>query len=132
MPFCILIVDDSATTRGLIKRVINLAQLGDCEIREAPDGKAALDLLHEFHVDLVLADLHMPEMTGVELAHAMFGHPNLRAIPVVIVSAEPSAERIAALRNAGVKGYLRKPCSPESLRDLIAPFVEVHHGKCAP
>jgi len=128
MPFNILIVDDSATTRGLIRRALLLADLPVAEIYEAPQGIAALEQMRTNHVDLVLADLHMPEMGGMELAHAIMADPVLRTTPIAVISAEHSMSRIVALRQAGVKGYLRKPCTPESLRDLVQPFMEAHHA----
>jgi two-component system chemotaxis response regulator CheY len=129
MGFSILIVDDSATTRALIKRSVAMADIGVTEMREAGDGVAALEALRAERVDLILADLHMPRMTGVELAHEILRDPALKGIPLAVVSAEPSAQRISALRAAGIKGHLRKPCTPESLRDLISPFVEAAHGR---
>jgi CheY-like chemotaxis protein len=131
MTFNILIVDDSETTRALIRRALQMANLPIGAPLEASNGKIALQLLAANTVDLVLADLHMPEMNGVELAHAILGNPALKSIPVAIISAEPSATRIAELRKAGVKGYLRKPFTPESLHNLIKPFVEAHHAACA-
>lgn len=128
MGFSILIVDDSSITRALIKRAVTMADLGVTEMHEAADGVAALESLRKAPVNLVLADLHMPRMTGVELAHAILGDASLRQIPVAVVSAEPSAERIEALKQAGIRGHLRKPCTPEALRDLIAPFVEAAHA----
>jgi two-component system, chemotaxis family, chemotaxis protein CheY len=128
MDFSILIVDDSDTTRGLIKRAIDMAGLAVTQIREARNGKVALDLLRMSPADLVLADLHMPEMGGVELHKAIQEDAALKTTPLAIISAEPSATRIAALRQAGVKAYLRKPCTPEALRNLIQPFVEARHG----
>ena len=131
MNFNILIVDDSDTTRALIRRALQMADLNLATPLEAPNGKVALQIIQANHIDLVLADLHMPEMNGVELAHAILGNPATRAIPVAIISAEPSATRIAELRKAGVKGYLKKPFTPESIRNLIKPFVEATHGAIA-
>jgi two-component system chemotaxis response regulator CheY len=128
MSFNILIVDDSETTRALIRRSIQIAQLPVGELFEAGNGAVALQQLKGRQVDLILADLHMPEMNGVELAKAVLGDPATKSIPVAIVSAEPSATRIAALRQAGVKGYLRKPFTPESLNNLVRPFLEGNHA----
>jgi two-component system chemotaxis response regulator CheY len=128
MSYSILIVDDSATTRGLIKRALQLAGLDVREMLEAGDGKEALAQMRGRAVDLILADLHMPEMNGVELAKAVLADPQTASIPVAVISAEPSAARLADLRRAGVKGYLRKPCTPEALRNLVAPILEAHHA----
>ena len=128
MPYCILIVDDSATTRGLIKRAIQLAGLPVSEFLEAGHGKEALAQLQTHAVDLILADLHMPEMNGIELAHAVLANPAMAPIQIAIISAEPSGQRLLELRRAGIKGYLRKPCTPEALRDLVVPLMENRHA----
>jgi two-component system, chemotaxis family, chemotaxis protein CheY len=128
MGFSVLIVDDSATTRGLIRRALQLSGLPVGEFYEAGHGKDALAQLALRPVDLILTDLHMPEMSGVELARAVFANPATAGIPVAVVSAEPSSLRLVELRQAGVKGYLRKPCTPESLRNLVAPIMEMHHA----
>jgi two-component system, chemotaxis family, chemotaxis protein CheY len=124
----ILIVDDSATTRALIKRAIQLSGLEVGEFHEAGDGQEALAQLALHPVDLILADLHMPVMNGIELARAVFSNPATASIPVAVVSAEPSTNKLLELRRAGVKGYVRKPCTPENLRDLVAPLLEAIHA----
>lgn len=128
MTYRILIVDDSMTTRGLIKRAIQLSGLEVGEFYEAGHGREALEQLRLHPVDLVLADLHMPEMNGVELTRAMLADPALARIPVAVISAEPSTTRLLELRRAGVRGYVRKPCTPELLRDLVAPLLEGTHA----
>ena len=128
MGFSVLIVDDSATTRGLIRRALQLSGLPVSEFFEAGHGKEALLQLAQHQVDLILTDLHMPEMSGVELAEAVLANPATAGIPVAVISAEPSTSRLAEMRRAGVKGCLRKPCTPESLRNLVAPILEKCHG----
>ena len=128
MGYCILLVDDSATTRCLIKRTLQIAGLPIDQILEASDGKGALEQLRTHAVDLILADLHMPEMNGIELANAVLANPAMKPIQIAIISAEPSGSRLLELRRAGVKGYLRKPCTPEALRNLVVPIMENRHA----
>jgi two-component system, chemotaxis family, chemotaxis protein CheY len=128
MEYCILLVDDSATTRGLIKRTLQLAGLPVGVFLEASHGKEALELLRAHPVNLILADLHMPEMNGMELARAVLADPALAGVPIAIVSAEPGGARLLELRRAGVKGYLRKPCTPEALREMVLPLMETGHA----
>jgi two-component system chemotaxis response regulator CheY len=128
MACTILIVDDSATTRAMIKRIIQVAGIPTEALLEAPNGVAALQLLRRHAVDLVLADLHMPEMTGVELTHQMLADPALAPIPIVIVSADPNQEKITALQQQGVRGHLRKPFTPEALRNLVHDILGVVHA----
>jgi two-component system chemotaxis response regulator CheY len=119
MAHSILIVDDSATTRALIKRVISMCGIEVGRIDEAGNGKAALERLAAAPSDLVLADLNMPEMDGVEMAGRILADPRLRHIPVIVISAEPQRERLEQLKRQGIRGYLRKPFTPESIRDVI-------------
>ncbi len=128
MGYCILLVDDSATTRGLVKRSIQLAGLPVSDFLEAGHGKEALNMVRTHAVDLILADLNMPEMNGIELAQALQADPATATVPMAVISAEPGGARLVELRRAGVKGYLRKPCTPEALRDLVLPLMENRHA----
>jgi two-component system chemotaxis response regulator CheY len=127
MPYNILIVDDSATTRAMVKRIITLCGFDTADVLEACDGKEGLDVLGARAIDLVLADLHMPNMGGIEMTQRMMGDPKLRNIPVVIVSADPNANRIDQLKQQGVKGYLAKPFTPERFRDVLGQLLGVPH-----
>ena len=115
----ILIVDDSATTRMMVKRILTLCGIANENISEAADGSQALARLVACPVDLVIADLHMPNMGGLELTTRILASSTLRHIPVVIVSADPNADRIDQLKQSGVKGYLAKPFTPESFKMLL-------------
>jgi two-component system chemotaxis response regulator CheY len=125
MPYNILIVDDSATTRAMVKRIIGLCGLDAAGVLEACDGKEALEVLGARATDLVLADLHMPNMGGIEMTQRMMGDPRLRNVPVVIVSADPNANRIDQLKQQGVRGYLAKPFTPERFRDVLGQLLGV-------
>ena len=124
MGLTVLIVDDSATTRSFVRRVLQMVGIDIVAIHEAPDGAAALQLLAVQCVDLVLADLHMPIMGGVELIRRMLADERLKRIPVLIVSADPNTARLENLQAAGVAAYLRKPFTPEEFRSAIKPVLE--------
>lgn len=128
MAYNILVVDDSATTRTIIKRTIQMAQLDVATIFEAGNGKEGLAAVSANKVDLVLADLHMPEMDGVEMTRQLLANQATKHVPVIIVSAEPNAEKVAALKAQGARGHLRKPFTPESLRDLIVNTLEARNA----
>ena len=119
----ILIVDDSAVTRAAIKRTIAMTGLEVGQLHEAGDGKAALEFLQSHPVDLVLADLNMPVMDGMEMIRRMRESDALRNIPVAVISAQPDESLIEQLKRDGVIGYLPKPFTPEAVRDLIAPCL---------
>jgi two-component system chemotaxis response regulator CheY len=128
MSFDILIVDDSAVTRALIKRTIKLSGLSVGSIYEADDGETGLEMLAQHHVDLVLADLHMPIMNGVEMTARILANDKTREIPVVVVSAEPDNEQIEQLKHRGIRGYLRKPFTPEGLSHVLTELLGVAHA----
>lgn len=120
----ILVVDDSFLTRKAIKRIIDMIDLDVSEIVEAENGRQALEVLDKARVDLVLADLNMPEMGGIEMIHHMKTDQATKTIPVVIVSTESSVSRIKELLAQGVKNYLHKPFTPEEFREIITHTLE--------
>jgi two-component system chemotaxis response regulator CheY len=119
MSYSVLIVDDSRITRAMIKRTLGLCGLVFREIHEAEDGLAALEVLRELWIDIVLTDLHMPRMNGMELVDHMAKEDLLSSIPVIVVSSDQSEARIEELAQKGVRSYLKKPFRPESLRDVL-------------
>lgn len=123
----ILIVDDSATTRSMVRRIIALCGAPTGNIYEAPDGREALALLGQSQVDLVLADLHMPNMGGMEMTERMQSDPALKDIPVVIISADPNVGRVDQLKHLGVRGHLAKPFTPEGLRNVLGDILGVRN-----
>jgi two-component system chemotaxis response regulator CheY len=118
----ILIVDDSATTRAFIRRAVRMAGVDADAVHEAADGAIGLDLLRAHRVDLVFADLQMPNLDGEQMVRQMWADPALRRTPVVMVSADPDTDRLEALRAAGAAGVLRKPFTPEEFSAAVAPL----------
>jgi two-component system chemotaxis response regulator CheY len=125
MAYKILIVDDSVLTRAAIKRIINMIDVDVETVYEAGNGAEALEVLDVHEVDLVLADLNMPKMNGLELVHKMKSEQCYATIPVVVVSTESSTTRIEGLLEEGIKGYLHKPFQPEQFRSIIAESLGV-------
>ena len=125
MALNILIVDDSSLTRKAIKRIIDMLGLDVRQIFEAENGMEALKILSETKVDLVLADLNMPEMGGIEMIYRMRGNEATKDIPVVVVSTESSTTRIEGLLANGAKAYLHKPFTPEEVKEVITQTIGV-------
>ncbi len=119
MALNILVVDDSSLTRKAIKRIIEMLGLDLGQIFEAESGKEALKILDETKVDLVLADLNMPKMGGIEMISRMRDNEATSDIPVVVVSTESSTTRIEDLLANGAKAYLHKPFTPEEVKEVI-------------
>ncbi|MBN2317359.1 MAG: response regulator [Sedimentisphaerales bacterium] len=124
MALNILIVDDSCLVRKAIKRIIEMIDLDDGNIYEAENGLEALDLLNKERIDLVLSDLNMPEMGGIEMFQRMKTEDKTKSIPVVIVTTESSVSRVKELLEDGIKDYLHKPFTPEEFREIIFHTLE--------
>ncbi len=120
MSFNIIIVDDSAIIRTMIKRTINIAGIPTGKIVEARNGAEALISLAENWIDLIFTDINMPEMDGVEMLERISREERISDTPVIVVSTEGSETKIDRLtRMNNVKAFIRKPFAPEDLRDAV-------------
>ena len=125
MSFNIQIVDDSAVTRAVLKKTICVADLAINEIYQASDGQKALEQLYQNSINLVLTDLNMPNMNGKELIEKIRADEKFRSVPIIIVTTEASTNRISQLRDTGINGYIRKPFTPEQVRDEIKNILQM-------
>ena len=119
MSYRVLIVDDSAIIRNMLKKALLRTDESISAILEATNGSEALDILRKEWVDIVFTDINMPEMTGTELIEAMHGDELLRSIPIVVITSVRSMQLKAELMQKGVKKYIRKPFRPEQLSAVI-------------
>lgn len=117
----ILIADDSATMRAMLVAIIE--GLGDYQIVEASSGFEALRLLPRGHVDLILTDINMPDINGLELISYLRSNPNYIDIPIFVISTEGSAKDIEKGKQLGANEYVVKPFSPVSLQKLIRLYL---------
>jgi two-component system chemotaxis response regulator CheY len=124
MAYNILIVDDSETMRKIIQKSVVLSgfDLGECW--EAGNGREALDMLNSRMVDLILADLNMPVMNGLEMLKELQKDENRRAIPVVLITTEGSEKRLEEAYALGIRDYIQKPFHPEAIRDVLTRIME--------
>ena len=125
MAINILIVDDSATMRGYIKRTLQATRIPLGEIWEATNGREGLEQMKDNWMDLVLADLNMPDMTGVEMIDQMARDPMLAALPVVVVSSEGDQAVFHSLAQKGVKEFIRKPFQAGLLKEVVEKVLAV-------
>jgi two-component system, chemotaxis family, chemotaxis protein CheY len=119
MSYAILIVDDSAIVRKMVRKSVGMSGIDVGTIYEAGNGREALAVLAANWIDIVFADLNMPEMNGMELVEKMAEDSLLVSTPVVIVSSEQSETRIAELKSRGIRAYLKKPFRPEGFRAVV-------------
>ena len=121
----ILVLDDSAMMRMVLRKSLSMAKVQANEIVEATDGREALQLLQELPFDLMFCDLNMPGMSGDELIAELMKTTGLAIPPIVIVSAEATPERIERLQSDRIIGVLRKPFSPEMIAKLVSESIVI-------
>jgi two-component system chemotaxis response regulator CheY len=103
----------------VIGKTIELTDIEVNQIYYAKNGKEALDIMSENWIDIVFADINMPVMSGIEMIENMSDHGLMDSIPVVIVSTEGSSTRIDELKAKGIRGYIRKPFTPEKIGEIF-------------
>ena len=127
MALNVLIVDDSDIMRKMVGRAVKLTGLPLGDMREAHDGQVALDVMKERRFDLVLMDINMPRLDGLECLRRMRKDDTLADIPVVMVSTEGSDDRIREIK--GLSGsFVRKPFTPEQLVDAVVDAIGGIHA----
>ena len=119
----LLIVDDSTAIRKIIVRVLNQTGIALGDVLEACDGKEALKVLEDRTVSLVLSDINMPNMDGIELLRALRADPQWRNIPVVLITTEGGQGRVEEAAELGATSYVRKPFNADQLRDKLAALL---------
>ncbi len=124
MAYNILVVDDSSIIRSVVRKTLKLAGVPVNELHEAENGKMGLEKLKDNWIDLVFVDINMPVMTGIEMIDKMAEDGLLKTVPVVIISTEGSKARIEELLKKGIRAYIRKPFTPEVLRDVVKEVME--------
>ena len=119
----ILIVDDSATMRKIIMRGIRQAGIDNAEFMEAGDGVEGMKALESTAFDLILSDVNMPNMNGLDFVREVTGKLDTPP-PIVMITTEGSEEVISEAMSRGAKGYLKKPFTPEKIQEVIGPLLQ--------
>lgn len=119
MSLNVLVVDDSDVIRTMILKTLRLADVPVAAAFEASNGREALGIIDANWIDLVLADINMPIMDGVEMLRRLRADKRHAELPVIVVTTEGSMERVAELEDAGVSAYVRKPFTPETIRNVV-------------
>lgn len=123
MAFNVLIVDDSSSMRAVIRRSIKVSGFNVGEYLEAADGREALTVLNDQWVDIVLTDINMPNMNGMQLISEIKADAMLRSIPVVMVTTEGSEKRMQESVELGASGYIKKPFLPEDVKRTLSDIM---------
>jgi len=116
----ILIADDAASMRGLISMTLRSKGY---EVIEAEDGEVALTKLNCIKADLIVSDLNMPNMDGIELVKTVKADPKYKFIPIVMLTTESQAEKKEEGRQAGAKAWIVKPFKPDVLVDVVKKII---------
>ncbi len=119
----VLIVDDSNTMRKIVARSLRQAGIDFDQILEAGDGQEALDVLGANKVDVVLSDINMPNMTGLEFLKAKAEDDAIKDIPVIMISTETGADIIDEAKSYGAKGAIKKPFTPDLINETLGPLL---------
>ncbi len=125
MSFNVMIVDDSGAMRAVIKKIITISGFKINNCFEAANGREALEMLKQNWVDVIISDVNMPEMNGLELLKSLSQDPLYRSIPAIIVSTEGSNERMKEALEGGAKGFIKKPFQPEEIRKVLYNVIGV-------
>jgi two-component system chemotaxis response regulator CheY len=120
-----MIVDDSGAMRAVIKKVITISGFKINNCYEAANGREALEKLKQNWVDVIISDVNMPEMNGLELLKSLSQDPLYRSIPAIIVSTEGSSERMKEALEGGAKGFIKKPFQPEEIKNVLHNVIGV-------
>lgn len=115
----ILIVDDSSTSRMITRRCFEMASSRPAQFLEAPDGAAALAMLHEHSVDLIVTDINMPKMDGMTFVWKVKMTRHLERVPIIVLSSMKNERMESALNGLGVTSFIQKPISPAKVAQFM-------------
>jgi len=119
----ILIVDDSAVMRKIVERALRQAGLNLGEVLEAGNGAEALVEVQKGSLDIILSDINMPVMDGLEFLKNLPAVEAAKGVPVIMITTEGSEARVVEAISAGARGYLRKPFTPEQVKERVVPLL---------
>lgn len=119
MAIDVLVVDDSTVIRKILQRVLRQTDLQLGEIAEAGDGVEALELLRKKRFGLILSDINMPNMDGLQFLSAVRKEEQWKKIPLLLITTEGSQEKVLEAANLGATGYVRKPFTADQIKEKL-------------
>jgi two-component system chemotaxis response regulator CheY len=119
MSLNVLIVDDSAAIRKILVRVLGQTDLPIGQIHEASDGQEALNIVASSDVSLILSDINMPNIDGLELLTKLRETPKWKQLSVVMITTEGSQAKVMEAVQLGARGYVRKPFTAEQIKEKV-------------
>jgi two-component system, chemotaxis family, chemotaxis protein CheY len=122
-PLDVLIVDDSAAIRKILQRVLRQTDLNLGEISEAGDGSEAVEILKNRTFGLILSDINMPQMDGLQLLARIKEMDHLRNVPVIMITTEGGQGKVMEAVQLGATGYVRKPFTADQIKEKLAGVI---------
>ena len=119
----VLVVDDSATMRSMLMSIIE--EIKGVELIEASNGFEALKALPQQSFDLILTDINMPEINGLEIVHFVKSNPIYQKIPMIIISTEHGQADIKKGLALGAQKYITKPFDPDQLKKTVRELLNL-------
>ncbi|MBI4906824.1 MAG: response regulator [Acidobacteria bacterium] len=119
MAMDVLIVDDSAAIRKILHRVLRQTDMPLGEVFEAGDGVEALQALKDHKIGLVLSDINMPNMDGLQLLSKLRQDQAFRDLPVLMITTEGSQHKVMEAVQLGATGYVRKPFTADQIKEKL-------------
>jgi two-component system chemotaxis response regulator CheY len=128
----ILVVEDSASTRSFVRAILedpaSTAAMGALEVTEAQSGFDAMRLLPRARYDLIITDINMPDVNGLELIHFIRKSEHYRTTPLVIISTQATERDVERGRQLGADAYVPKPFSPDAMRETCVRLLGNGNG----
>jgi two-component system chemotaxis response regulator CheY len=118
-----LIVDDSSVMRKIVERSLRQAGINLSQVFEASNGAEALAVVKESKVDIILCDINMPVMDGLEFVKQLPTIDNAKGVPVVMITTEGSEGHVVQALSAGARGYIRKPFTADQVKEHVIPVL---------
>ena len=119
----VLIVDDSAAIRKILQRVLRQTDLPFGDIKEAGDGTEAIEILQNSTFGLILSDINMPKMDGLQLLAHIKAMPHVKDVPVIMITTEGGQGKVMEAVQLGATGYVRKPFTAEQIKEKLTGIV---------
>jgi two-component system, chemotaxis family, chemotaxis protein CheY len=118
-----LIIDDSSVMRKIVERSLRQAGIELGKVVEAANGAEGLAALQENVVDLILCDINMPVMDGLEFVRQVAKVESAKGVPIVMITTEGSESHVVEALSAGARGYIRKPFTPDQVKEHVVPLL---------
>ena len=118
-----LIVDDSSVMRKIVERSLRQAGIEIDKVVEASNGAEALTALENNVVDLILCDINMPVMDGLEFVRQVSTVESAKGVPIVMITTEGSESHVVQALSAGARGYIRKPFTADQVKEHVLPIL---------